>query len=219
MRRSRLRWLLEYAFVRGIRAALLPMPAGWRMRSGYFLGSLVHALLPARRRIALHNLASAYPEKSEEWRSATAKRSFQHLGRLAVEVLFLDSSRQSTAEIDGWNHLESAASGDRGYFLMSGHFGNWELLGNLQAARGYPVSMITRPLDNPWLERLFSRLRESSGNRIIHKRTAVREMVKGLKAGEQVVTAGQMKLRNGAPVTINNSVVPANSRTPTPAES
>lgn len=41
----------------------------------------------------------------------------------------------------------------------------------------------------------------------------------GLKAGEQVVTAGQMKLRNGAPVTINNSVVPANSTTPNPAQS
>ena len=44
-------------------------------------------------------------------------------------------------------------------------------------------------------------------------------IMKGLQAGEQVVTAGQMKLRNGAPVTINNTVVPANSPTPTPAES
>jgi membrane fusion protein (multidrug efflux system) len=44
-------------------------------------------------------------------------------------------------------------------------------------------------------------------------------IVKGLKAGELVVTAGQMKLRNGAPVTLNNSVVPAHSHTPTPAES
>lgn len=44
-------------------------------------------------------------------------------------------------------------------------------------------------------------------------------VVKGLKAGDQVVTAGQMKLRNGAPVTINNAVVPANSPTPKPTES
>lgn len=32
------------------------------------------------------------------------------------------------------------------------------------------------------------------------------EIVKGLKAGEEVVAAGQVKLRNGAPVKINNSV-------------
>lgn len=44
-------------------------------------------------------------------------------------------------------------------------------------------------------------------------------IVKGLNPGEHVVTAGQMKLRNGAPVTVNNSVVPANSPTPTPAQS
>lgn len=44
-------------------------------------------------------------------------------------------------------------------------------------------------------------------------------IVKGLKAGEQVVTAGQMKLRNGAPVAVNNAVVPSNSPTPQPTES
>jgi membrane fusion protein (multidrug efflux system) len=44
-------------------------------------------------------------------------------------------------------------------------------------------------------------------------------VVKGLNAGDQVVTAGQMKLRNGAPVTINNTVVPTNNPAPTPTQS
>jgi len=43
--------------------------------------------------------------------------------------------------------------------------------------------------------------------------------VKGLNPGDNVVTSGQMKLRNGAPVKINNTVVPANSATPTPVQS
>jgi membrane fusion protein (multidrug efflux system) len=38
----------------------------------------------------------------------------------------------------------------------------------------------------------------------------------GLKAGEVVVSAGQMKLRNGTPVTVNNDVLPANRPNPTP---
>jgi membrane fusion protein, multidrug efflux system len=38
----------------------------------------------------------------------------------------------------------------------------------------------------------------------------------GLKAGEVVVSAGQMKLRNGTPVTVNNDVLPANNPNPTP---
>ena len=38
----------------------------------------------------------------------------------------------------------------------------------------------------------------------------------GVSAGDIVVTQGQMKLRNGAPVTINNSTTPSNDPAPTP---
>jgi len=41
-------------------------------------------------------------------------------------------------------------------------------------------------------------------------------VVKGIDAGMEVVTAGQIKLRNGSPVRVNNTVVPANSASPTP---
>jgi membrane fusion protein (multidrug efflux system) len=41
----------------------------------------------------------------------------------------------------------------------------------------------------------------------------------GLKPGDRVVTSGQMKLRNGAAVQINNSVVPSNNPNPKPTES
>lgn len=39
-------------------------------------------------------------------------------------------------------------------------------------------------------------------------------ILKGIKEGETVVTAGQLKLRNGTPVLINNSVEPDNSPNP-----
>jgi membrane fusion protein, multidrug efflux system len=39
-------------------------------------------------------------------------------------------------------------------------------------------------------------------------------ILKGIKAGDQLVTVGQVKLRNGVPVVINNSVVPSNDADP-----
>ncbi len=39
-------------------------------------------------------------------------------------------------------------------------------------------------------------------------------VLKGVKAGETVVTAGQLKLRNGSPILVNNSVQPASSANP-----
>ncbi len=39
-------------------------------------------------------------------------------------------------------------------------------------------------------------------------------VLKGVKPGEEVVTTGQLKLRNGVPVQINNAVTPENSSAP-----
>ncbi|HET9764015.1 MAG TPA: efflux RND transporter periplasmic adaptor subunit [Casimicrobiaceae bacterium] len=43
-------------------------------------------------------------------------------------------------------------------------------------------------------------------------------ILKGIEAGDEVVTSGQLKLKNGAPVVINNSVQPLNNPNPTPQE-
>ena len=43
-------------------------------------------------------------------------------------------------------------------------------------------------------------------------------IVKGLGEGEEVVTSGQVKLKNGSQITIDNSVQPSNSPNPTPQE-
>jgi membrane fusion protein (multidrug efflux system) len=43
-------------------------------------------------------------------------------------------------------------------------------------------------------------------------------ILKGLKEGQQVVTSGQVKLKNGTSIVIDNSVVPADAVNPTPQE-
>jgi membrane fusion protein, multidrug efflux system len=43
-------------------------------------------------------------------------------------------------------------------------------------------------------------------------------VLSGVKEGDVVVTAGQMKLRNGTPVTIDNSVQPASDAAPAPTD-
>jgi membrane fusion protein (multidrug efflux system) len=42
--------------------------------------------------------------------------------------------------------------------------------------------------------------------------------LKGLSEGATVVTSGQLKLKNGSPLRIDNSVQPLNDQNPTPQE-
>ncbi len=44
-------------------------------------------------------------------------------------------------------------------------------------------------------------------------------VISGLNAGDEVVTSVVFKLRNGAPVVVNNTVMPSNSTNPKPADS
>jgi membrane fusion protein (multidrug efflux system) len=54
----------------------------------------------------------------------------------------------------------------------------------------------------------FVKLGDTRGDQIAVK--------SGIAVGDEVVTAGQMKLRNGSPVVINNKIVPSNDSNPTP---
>jgi Kdo2-lipid IVA lauroyltransferase/acyltransferase len=183
---TRVRWRLEYAFVLLLCAFLAVLPPLVRLGIGRALGRLVCRVDRRHRRVALHNLAMAFPDAPDEWRREIARRSFENLGRLLVEVLMLrhDAERiRMEDEVEGWEQIAAYARSGTGYFLMSGHFGNWERAAFAQGQRGVPLLMVARPLDNPHLERLLADIRTATGNRIIHKRSAIRETVKGLKGG------------------------------------
>ncbi len=43
-------------------------------------------------------------------------------------------------------------------------------------------------------------------------------ILKGIQIGDTIVTSGQLKLKNGTPLIVNNNVIPANNPNPTPQE-
>jgi membrane fusion protein (multidrug efflux system) len=43
-------------------------------------------------------------------------------------------------------------------------------------------------------------------------------ILSGIKEGQQIITSGQIKLKNGSPVVVDNSVQPSNDPNPTPQE-
>lgn len=179
-----LRWAAERLAVGGVSLLFRALPPRAALGLARSIGSSVYTLDARHRRVALENLARAYPESDAAWRERTARSCFRHLGRLLYEITTQDRlPSPAPGWAEGFHHLEGVARGGRGYFLVSAHFGNWERVAYLQAAAGHPLWMVARPLDNPHLERFFRSRREGTGNRVVYKRNALKEIVKGLRGG------------------------------------
>jgi len=183
---NRVRWRVEFAAVKTLAFLLAGLAHPLRLHLGRALGRLAFCVDRRHARVALANVRAAYPDAAASWHRRTARESFAHLGRLLVELLVQDRllpRLPRLLEIHGLDRLRRVGGTGRGYFLLSGHFGSWEWVALHQATLGFPLWMITRPLDNPHLEELLAARRRATGNRVVHKRNAAREMVKAIKHG------------------------------------
>ncbi len=84
---------------------------------------------------------------------------------------------------NGLDNYRAALSKGNGILYLTGHFSSWELLPAAHALHGYPLSFITRPLDNSILERYLLGIREAKGNQVINKKDSARRILKNLKSG------------------------------------
>lgn len=155
---------------------------------GSLAGCLAYRVDRRHRRVALDNLELALgPDLDPQRAQQIARACFRHFGRITADTLYFPrlgpDAVGSVVRYAGLPHLEAAFAKRRGVLLFSGHFGHWELTALMQGFLGLPLALVTRPLDNPHLERMLARLRGLSGNRLIHKRRAVHEMMRALSAG------------------------------------
>jgi len=188
-RESRLlRNWVEAGLVHLVFALLGFLPRRARLAAGKKLGLGLFTFSPRHRRMALSNLDRAFGARlSPEEKSRIARASFAHLGLLLCDSLAfprVDPGRlEEIAAYEGLEHVREAYARGKGVFVFSGHYGNWEMVALLQGYLGLPLAMVTRPLDNPHLEKRLFRYRTLSGNRVIHKRGAAREILRAIRQG------------------------------------
>ncbi|HXE54060.1 MAG TPA: lysophospholipid acyltransferase family protein, partial [Tepidisphaeraceae bacterium] len=138
------------------------------------------------RERALANLRRSFPEMSERHRERLARRSMQQMVMLFVEVLFttrlirLDTWAKYV-ELENFREvMDLLLRRERGLVLLTGHYGNWEILGYVLATLGFSTVSIARPLDNPYVSRFLFDVREKTGQKIIAKKGATPEITSTL---------------------------------------
>jgi len=188
---KRVKRAARYALLRAAIAAASALPIRLAGRLGEWFGALAYHLARRERAWALEGLARAFPETPEPERRLLARRCFRHLGRCAFELCCV---RQMDGALDEWIDfpaseravLERALGARRGVVFVSGHVGNWELLGRRLGLTGYPTHTIAKESPDARLTRLMARFREEGKIHVIWRGRdgAAKELLRALRDGE-----------------------------------
>jgi KDO2-lipid IV(A) lauroyltransferase len=165
---------------------------GWnsRERLARFIGGLAYTL-GIRRHVALENLEKALPERSEAERHAIARGTYITMARTVLEAL-ADTHRlppnweqEEIVGREAWQALQAHLATGKGALLVTGHFGNWELLGEILLHRGMAINALVWPLKGALNMRIAeNRVRVGAG--LIYPKGAVQETVNAINRGECV---------------------------------
>lgn len=184
---------IEHPIAAAIRSAMsapliVGLPASLAVAGA--LGRLYPLIGKKRVQRAADNLAQAFPEWSEEARWRAAVKSYEHLFQLGVEILYaprLITQEAFTRHLVLSRGVQSALrellrAGPT--ILITGHCGNWELVGYAISMLGFPMHAVYRPLDLRPLDAWLFETRARRGLTLVSKFGAVRALPPVLARGE-----------------------------------
>lgn len=123
---------------------------------------------------AVSNIAWCFPEMDEASCQDLALGAYRHLCTLAAEVcctpaLLSTETVLEHVEFDGVDEALRQLRSGTPSLLVTGHCGNWELMGAALAAIGIPLHALYRPLDMKPLDNWVQRTRREQGVELVDK--------------------------------------------------
>lgn len=142
----------------------------------------------ARVERAVGRIPPAVPHLDREGRRELVLRGYEHLAMLAVEIAMSPRLINRTTwhrhiDVGDIGGLLGALVRDRPTILVTGHCGNWEILGMAAGVLGVPMAAVYRPLDLAPLDAWVRRTRRERGLELVDKFSAMQRLPDVLARG------------------------------------
>lgn len=187
-----LRYCLEYFLFQVIVCVIECLSPSAIEKSSKFLASMIHYGLPrkwTRYKVAHENIRRAF---GDQYSDAEIERlvyeMWVHLFRTVCEIVqgprkVHVHSYHRVVKFADFTRANRAICSGRRILMLGGHYGNWEVGTALFGIWGFPMGIVAREMDNPFLHEWFRRQRELSGHRMLLKKGDFDEMVTLLDKG------------------------------------
>jgi KDO2-lipid IV(A) lauroyltransferase len=180
---------LQYFALRMFTMMLHTWPVELNLMGARLCGDIMYFLDKRHRDRALHNIKRSFPGISDERARRACRHSMRQFFTLGVEVLFTTRlikipTMARYVEFDFIKPVvELLLKRKQGVIMLTGHYGNWEILGYFFATLGFETTSVARPIDNPYINKWLLGVREHMGQRIIAKSGATPEVLDVLRNG------------------------------------
>ena len=160
-----------------------------RLTAKFFSGLL--KLIHPRAKVVDDNLLLAYPDSPAQWRKDICGQVYENLAWTVTEVLaFQRDPAQAfrwVKKVHGIEILDGVIHSGKGVLFMTGHFGNWELLGSWTAqylaGHGKTLHVLYQELHDQDISRYIHQTRERGKMAMLDKNASVMNLVRMLKRG------------------------------------
>jgi KDO2-lipid IV(A) lauroyltransferase len=142
------------------------------MALGDVAGDFLSGILRRPRMRIHHNLLLALGrELTEAARNEIAGRVLQYFAKNWLELFFYAGGKKQAVRdritIEGLEHLDRALAKGKGVIAVSGHIGNYGLLGTQLTERGYDFTIVIREPKNPIIASIYEKGRGMMGLRTV----------------------------------------------------
>tara|TARA_B100000029_G_scaffold410677_1_gene412684 strand:+ start:5708 stop:6562 length:855 start_codon:yes stop_codon:yes gene_type:complete len=161
-----------------------------RIRLGKKLGYLVFSIIQVRQKVARENIRFAFPKASTNFYQKTLIKLHRHFGIMLVDALCgAKIIKDGKINIKGRNKLESAYKKEKGIILITGHYGNWELIPIWLAINHFEIITVFKKLTNRGSDLFFKEFRKKLGTSPVYQSTSVSELIRYLRKGKILILA------------------------------
>jgi KDO2-lipid IV(A) lauroyltransferase len=182
---------IEYIIVKSLIVVLNPLPLGISLRFGDILGFLAFSVLRVRRRVTLINLKNSFGDKysDREYRKI-GLMSYINFVRSMIEFGLYPKLKkiglEKTVRMVNFEPLDEHLKTGKGAVLLSGHFGNLELIGVALTTKQWPVDFLVGKQHNKLINDLLNKHRAMFGVGIIEVGVSAKEVFRILKQGRWI---------------------------------
>lgn len=186
---------LVYLVVRIALCVVQALPVEFCLRIAFPLLRLLTEVFKIRADVIDDNLRHAFPSLTKKERDILARKHWEHLLQMIVEIALSHRKIHLTNWRDhirfkNKRQLVRSLLDRRPQVIVSGHYGNFEVGGMVFGMFGFPIFTIARPLDNPFLNTFFNQQRSKNGLQMLKKQGSAKEAETLLSSGTSLLVLG-----------------------------